>query len=177
MDETMKRVQDIDKGWERLTISNDFVFCKAMLNVDLCKEVLEAILQVPIERIEYMGRQEVLDTDVQNKGVRLDMYVRDDEGTVYNVEMQSTDTYELPQRTRYYQALMALDQINRARPTQNPRAPLSFSYAGSIPSKMAAEYTCSRIPARATRPSVWGMALEPSFWLRPRRMRTTCQIV
>ncbi len=113
MDETMKRVQDIDEGWERLTITNDFVFCKAMLNVDLCREVLEAILQVPIERIEYVGRQEVLDTDVQNKGVRLDVYVRDDEGTVYNVEMQSTDTYELPQRTRYYQALMALDQINR----------------------------------------------------------------
>lgn len=113
MDETMKRVQDIDAGWERLTIANDFVFCKAMLNSDLCKEVLEAILQVSIERIEYVGRQETLDTDAQNKGVRLDVYVRDGAGTVYNVEMQSSDTYELPQRARYYQALMDLDQIGR----------------------------------------------------------------
>lgn len=113
MDETIKRIQDIDAAWDDLTITNDFVFCKAMLNPELCKDVLEAILQVPIERIEYVGRQEELDTDPENKGVRLDVYVRDGKGTVYDVEMQSSDTRELPQRTRYYHALMALDQIGR----------------------------------------------------------------
>ena len=113
MDETIKRIQDIDAGWDDLTIINDFVFCKTMLNPELCKDVLEAILQVPIERIEYVGRQEELDTDPENKGVRLDVYVRDGRGTVYDVEMQSSDTRELPQRTRYYHALMALDQIGR----------------------------------------------------------------
>lgn len=56
MDETIKRIQDIDAGWDDLTIINDFVFCKTMLNPELCKDVLEAILQVPIERIEYVGR-------------------------------------------------------------------------------------------------------------------------
>ena len=101
MDETIKRIQDIDAGWDDLTIINDFVFCKTMLNPELCKDVLEAILQVPIERIEYVGRQEELDTDPENKGVRLDVYVRDGRGTVYDVEMQSSDTRELPQRTRY----------------------------------------------------------------------------
>ncbi len=113
MDETIERIQAIDASWNSLTITNDFVFCKTMLNPELCRDVLEAILQVPIERIEYVGRQEVLDTEPENKGVRLDVYVRDGEGTVYSVEMQASNTYELPQRTRYYQALMALDQIGR----------------------------------------------------------------
>lgn len=113
MDETIEKIQAIDAGWSCLTIKNDFVFCKAMLNSELCRDVLEVILQVPIERVEYVGRQETLDTEPEDKGVRLDVYVRDGEGTVYNVEMQSSNTYELPQRTRYYQALMALDQIDR----------------------------------------------------------------
>ena len=110
---TIERIQAIDADWERLTIKNDFVFCKAMLDPELCRDVLEAILQVPIERIEYVRKQETLDTEPDNKGVRLDVYVRDGEGTAYSVEMQSSNTYELPQRTRYYQALIAFDQIGR----------------------------------------------------------------
>jgi predicted transposase/invertase (TIGR01784 family) len=105
-----------DESWENLTLSNDFVFCKAMLNEDLCKDVLEAILGVSIERIEYVGRQETLDAIPEGKGVRLDVYVRDDAGSVYNVEMQTTDTHELPKRARYYHSLMDLDQIERGDP-------------------------------------------------------------
>lgn len=104
---------EAEQRWQTLTIANDFVFCKTMLNAELCKEVLEAILGVPIDRVEYIGRQEVLDATPEGKGVRLDVYVRDNRGTVYDVEMQLVNTGELPQRARYYQALMSLDQIKR----------------------------------------------------------------
>lgn len=106
----------INERWENLTIADDFVFCKAMLNADLCREVLEAVLGVAIERIDYIGRQEDLDASPAGKGIRLDVYVRDGAGTVYNVEMQSTDTRELPQRSRYYHALMSLDQLGKGLP-------------------------------------------------------------
>jgi predicted transposase/invertase (TIGR01784 family) len=102
--------------WERLTIANDFIFCKVMLDVDICREVLETILGVPIERVEHVGRQEVLDASPDMHAVRLDVYARDEAGTVYDVEMQSADTYELPRRARYYQSLMALDQLQRGEP-------------------------------------------------------------
>ena len=101
------------RRWDELTIANDFVFCKAMLNESLCCDVLEAILGVPVEHIEYAGRQTVLDASPDAKAVRLDVYVRDETQAVYDVEMQMTDTHELPQRTHYYHALMALDQIQR----------------------------------------------------------------
>lgn len=104
---------EAERRWQTLTIANDFVFCKTMLNAELCKEVLEAILGVPVDRVEYIGRQEVLDATPEGKGVRLDVYVRDGRGTVYDVEMQLVDTGELPRRARYYQALMSLDQIKR----------------------------------------------------------------
>ncbi len=115
-DDAVRIVSEIDKRWEKLTIANDFVFCKTMLNADLCRDVLEAILGVPIDHVEHISRQEQIDASPDAKGIRLDVYVRDEEGTVYNVEMQATDTFELPQRSRYYHALMALDQLGKGRP-------------------------------------------------------------
>lgn len=37
--------------------------------------------------------------------VRLDVYVKDDRETVYDIEMQVSDTKELPKRSRYYQGM------------------------------------------------------------------------
>ena len=103
----------IDDQWKNLTIANDFVFCKTMLDPELCREVLEAILDIPIDRVEYIGRQEVLDSSPSAKAVRLDVYVRDEKGTVFNVEMQTVNKRGLPRRARFYQAMMAVDQLGR----------------------------------------------------------------
>lgn len=113
MEDPTKMLHDLEGKWSGLTIADDFVFGKVMLDEGICREVIEAILGVPIERIEYVGREESLDASPQSKAVRLDAYVRDEAGTVYNVEMQKVDTRELPQRSRYYQSLMTVDQLRR----------------------------------------------------------------
>lgn len=102
--------------WQDLTIKDDFVFSKVMLDQDLCRDVLCLVLGVDIERVEYLSRQEQIDASPSGKGIRLDVYVRDGKGSVYDVEMQAVDTHELPQRALYYHALMALDRIERGRP-------------------------------------------------------------
>jgi predicted transposase/invertase (TIGR01784 family) len=112
---TQGAAQAAEGRWERLTIANDFVFCKVMSNPDLCREVLEAVLGVRIERIEYVHDQETVAMTPESKGVRLDVYVRDGGGAAYDVEMQAYDTRELPQRARYYHALMALGQLRRGQ--------------------------------------------------------------
>jgi predicted transposase/invertase (TIGR01784 family) len=99
--------------WENLTIANDFVFCKAMLDEDVCRLVLEAVLQVEIDRVEHVDRQHVLDAGPASKAVRLDVYVRDGGGTVYDVEMQVCSDPDLPRRARYYHAMMATEQLER----------------------------------------------------------------
>ena len=99
--------------WENLTITNDFVFCKAMQNTELCREVIEAILGIPIERVVRVDRQEVLDAGPGDKGVRLDVYARDSNGRAFDVEMQAAAAPELLKRARYYHAMMAIDQLDR----------------------------------------------------------------
>ncbi len=98
--------------WEQATIANNFIFYKVMRNnPDVCKELLEILLEFKIERIE-MSQEEVVDIDFASKGIRMDVYARDADGLkAYNIEVQTTDTSELPERARYYQGVMDVDLL------------------------------------------------------------------
>ena len=101
------------KPIEMLTIVDDFMFGAVMSNPKLCKILLELILGVKILKIEYPELQKVIDKRYGSKGVRLDVYVEDEAGTVYNVEIQTTDKGNLPKRTRYYQGMIDLHILER----------------------------------------------------------------
>ena len=95
-------------------IGNDFLFGKVMQDAELCKELLQRILpELEIDHIEYPELQKSIRTDADAKSVRLDVYVRDGKGTVYDIEMQVTNTKELPKRTRYYQSMIDLQMIDK----------------------------------------------------------------
>ena len=48
-----------------------------------------------------------------SRGIRLDIYVCDEEEPVYNVEIQTRNTRELSKRSRYYQALIDLHLLRK----------------------------------------------------------------
>jgi predicted transposase/invertase (TIGR01784 family) len=101
--------------YESLSFANNFMFAKVMRNPTLCKKLLEVILSVEIEKIEYPEEEKVIDIAADSKSVRLDVYVKDEKSTIYNVEMQATDTKELPKRSRYYQAMIDLNLIEKGQ--------------------------------------------------------------
>lgn len=108
--ETNERQED----WESLGLSNDFLFGKVMSNPKLCIQLLERIFpELEIERIEYPELQKTIKEDVDARSVRLDVYVKDSEEKVYDIEMQTTNNGELPKRSRYYQGMIDLQLINR----------------------------------------------------------------
>ena len=99
--------------WEELGISNDFLFGKVMQDTELCKELLQRILpHLDIERIEYPQLQKSISVDMDARSVRLDVYVKDDRETVYDIEMQVSNTRELPKRSRYYQGMIDLQLVD-----------------------------------------------------------------
>ena len=100
------------KELEDLTIVDDFMFGAVMSNSKLCKLLLEMILETKIKRIEYPELQKTIDKQYGSKGVRLDVYVEDDESTVYNIEIQMSRKKSLPKRTRYYQGMIDLNIID-----------------------------------------------------------------
>jgi len=110
----MENQTELNTIWESLGISNDFMFGKIMQDAELCKELLQRILpDLEIDHIEYPEAQKSIRTDVDAKSVRLDVYVRDGKGTIYDIEMQVVDTKELPKRSRYYQSMIDLQLIDK----------------------------------------------------------------
>ena len=100
-----------EKNIRELNLEDDFLFAKVMSDTEICRKVLEKILKVPIKSVEIPSTQKTIDILYESRGIRLDVYVNDDKGTVYNVEMQRGKKPELPKRTRYYQGCIDLDLI------------------------------------------------------------------
>ena len=91
-------------------------FAKVMSDKRLCKPLLESILNIKIRDIEYVDYEETIQMTIKSKGIRLDIYVEDDNNTVFNLEMQTTAYKELPKRSRYYQGVIDLNMIEKGEP-------------------------------------------------------------
>ena len=106
-------MQDLATKFANMTIQSDFIFKKVMSRKRICKHLLEELLQIEISDINYIEAEKTLEPEYTSRGIRLDIIVADDKNTHYNLEMQvknnknpDTDTYVLPKRSRYYQALL-----------------------------------------------------------------------
>ena len=97
-----------EEKWEKATIANNFIFYKVMRhNPDVCKELLEILLEMEIDHIDMRG-EETVEIDFGSKGIRLDIYAKNTL-QVFNIELQATDTKELSERSRYYQGSIDVD--------------------------------------------------------------------
>ena len=101
------------KKYEELTIIDDFMFGKVMRNPKYCKKLLEIILGVKIRNIVFIDDQQTVNPDYRARGIRIDVYAEDAADTAYTVEMQIRNTGELPVRSRYYQAVIDINMIEK----------------------------------------------------------------
>ena len=104
------------KSFDELTFQDNFIFQKVMLKKPICKAVLERLLDISIKDIVYIHEEKNLDVRWDTKSVRLDVFVNDDKGTVFNIEMQtSKDMEELVKRTRFYQSILDMYHIQKGQ--------------------------------------------------------------
>lgn len=100
--------------YSELKFTDNFVFCKVLENnLELCRQLLELILGITIKKVKLADKEKVLDITPDGKSVRLDIYVEDKYGTVYNIEMQVAVKFNLPRRARYYQGMIDLNSIEK----------------------------------------------------------------
>lgn len=101
------------KKYEELTFSDDFMFGKVLYNnIDICKELLELILNKKICELRYSELQKNVNITYEGKSVRFDVYTENDD-TAYDIEMQVTKKEDLPKRCRYYHGMMDLNLIEK----------------------------------------------------------------
>ena len=103
------------KTWEELTIQDNFLFQKVMQNKRICKHLIELILQIKIKDISFPETEKSMGSRYDRKSIRLDVYVEDEAGRVFDIEMQYTDGHDdaLAKRTRYYQGSIDMDLLEK----------------------------------------------------------------
>lgn len=99
-------------GAQRIEFSNAQMFNYVMSREEICRSLLERVLKMDIERIDYISVEHEIDPNREGRGVRLDAYAKNST-TAFDVEMQSQDEYWLGLRFRYYQAAIDTDLLKK----------------------------------------------------------------
>ena len=94
--------------WNKLTLRNNFMFRLVMEKQKKKKKLIECILGIKIKSISYMEHEKSFEANLRSKGIRLDLFVIDEDGVAYDIEMQMDNSYKefLGRRTRYYVSTM-----------------------------------------------------------------------
>lgn len=99
--------------FKNLPLSDRFMFGEVMRNPGICKLFLEELLQCKIERIVFAAKEVDLSDTVLGHGIRLDVFLADENNTHYDVEMQNTSD-SIEKRSRYYQSVIDRELLKRS---------------------------------------------------------------
>jgi len=99
--------------FKNLPLSDRFMFGEVMRNSGICKLFLEELLQCKIERIVFAAKEADLSDTVLGHGIRLDVFLADENNTHYDVEMQNTSD-SIEKRSRYYQSVIDRELLKRS---------------------------------------------------------------
>ncbi len=112
------------KKYEELCFRDDFMFGKVMADPELCRRVLECLLQHPVSELREVQTLRQFKFVADGKPIRLDVYNEDSEGNIYDAEMEnlnhkSVESHQLPRRSRYYQASIDTDYMDEGDSYRN----------------------------------------------------------
>lgn len=88
---------------QELNLADNFLFGKVMSDTEICRIVLEKILNIPIKKVEFPVTRKTTDIAHDGVGVRLDACISDEQDTIYSVEILCCGDEELLRKTRYFQ--------------------------------------------------------------------------
>jgi len=103
---------------EDLQFTDDCMFGAVMRNPVICQQILEKVLKMNVDHIEYPDLQKVIKPYYESKGVRLDVYIRDSD-KVLDLEMQASEPIDIARRTRYYQSMVDIDCLSKGNTYDN----------------------------------------------------------
>ena len=72
------------KTLQDLTIKDNFMFAAVMMDPENCRRVLERILEIAIDHVDVSYEKSIV-YHPEYKGVRLDVYARDEKNTHFSV--------------------------------------------------------------------------------------------
>lgn len=101
---------------QKLNLKNDIMF-KAFFgkkgNEKYLKEFLESLLKIHIEKIDIRSEVSLLKLDEKEKGGRLDLEAKLNDGLIINIEMQLRNLENMEKRTMYYASKILSREVEK----------------------------------------------------------------
>ena len=98
------------KTLRELTFKDNFMFAAVMLDEENAKGVIERALDIQVDHVEISYEKSIV-YNPEYKGIRLDVYLKDDKNRHFNVEMQVANT-EILKRSRYYHSQIDMELLS-----------------------------------------------------------------
>lgn len=108
-----------------MTIKDNFMFCAVMSEEENCIGFLEMVLGFPIAKIDVSYERNMV-YHPEYKGIRLDVYAKDEANKHYNVEMQVRREIPIEKRARYYHSQMDMELLSAGISYEELRIHLLF---------------------------------------------------
>lgn len=100
----------MSKRVDELTFADDGMFQEVLRDPQISAELVELLLGVRVDHVEYPELEKIIQPFYTTKGVRLDVYLKD-KNKVIDVELQSYPQEALGKRARYYEAMIDMDAL------------------------------------------------------------------
>jgi len=102
------------KPIEELTFTDDGMFQAVLHDKAICAELVERLLHIRVNKIEFPELEKAIAPYYTTKGVRLDVYIKDTD-KIIDVEIQCYPQDSLGKRTRYYQSMIDMDCLMKGQ--------------------------------------------------------------
>lgn len=94
------------KSLQEQNLIDDFLFYSVMQEPKIAHIITAALLEQEIGPIHYAECQKEIRTQPRFHGIRLDVFLEEESGRRYNLEVQVKNKKDLPKRSRFYQSVM-----------------------------------------------------------------------
>ena len=114
------------RSYSELRFRDDFMFGKIMEDPELCREVIECLLQQPVGELTQVQTQKQIRYTKDGKPIRLDVYSEEDldeedlkrvyDTEMHNLNHKKVEDLQLPKRSRYYQGAIDVNYLGKGAP-------------------------------------------------------------
>ena len=101
------------KTFQELTIKDNFMFTAVMSDKENCRKLLSMVLGFPVTVVSVEYEYSIM-YNPDYKGIRLDVLAVDDDGSQYNVEVQTVNR-KIEKRSRYYHSQLDMKLLERGK--------------------------------------------------------------
>ena len=104
-----------NQDWETLTIVNNFIFLKTFSRNNYAQYFLEKLLNTKLVKLSTLQKEKLIDEYFRLRSIRLDIFAEEQNGRMFDVEMQTSNKAEdcLPKRAFYQQAMMTVSTYKK----------------------------------------------------------------